>query len=56
MAEVKSLGLHRPAALSYLISEGILLKDSAQGSYQRETYVVEEAHGRVEEEILATEH
>lgn len=54
MAEVESLGIHTPVALSYLISEGILPAEPKNDLYQWETYVYNDERGDVEEEILAT--
>ena len=47
MAEVASLGIHKPAALAYLIREGLLPEDAKRESYQWETYVFRsEQNGR----------
>lgn len=54
MAEFTSLGVHVPVALPYLIAEGILPKDPPRELYQWETYVFDEGHGDVEEELLVT--
>ena len=54
MAELTSIGVHVPVALPYLIEEGLLPQDPPQELYQWETYVFDESHGDVEEEILAT--
>ena len=54
MARVTSLGLHTPVALPRLIAEGILPPDPREHLYQWETYVSDEDHGDVEEEVLYT--
>jgi anaphase-promoting complex subunit 1 len=54
MAKVESLGLHTPVALPYLIREGLLPKEPKKEHYQWETYVFDDAHGEIEEELLIT--
>lgn len=54
MAAVKSLGVHTPVALPYLIGEGLLPPDPKPELYQWETYAVQDTDGSVEEEVLAT--
>jgi anaphase-promoting complex subunit 1 len=51
MAAVRSLGLHTPAGLPYLIAEGFLPTEPPESAYQWETY--EDVHGL--EELLSTE-
>jgi anaphase-promoting complex subunit 1 len=51
MAAVRSLGLHTPAGLPYLIAEGFLAEDPPESAYQWETY--NDTHGL--EEILWTD-
>ena len=54
MAEVKSLGVHTPVALPYLITEGILPEDPKKDLYQWGIYVRDGHNGDIEEEVLAT--
>ena len=54
MAQIKSLGLHTPVALPYLVSEGLLPQNPTPRLYQWETYVTDEGYGAIEEEVLAT--
>ncbi|KAK5126311.1 hypothetical protein LTR85_010547 [Meristemomyces frigidus] len=56
MAKVESLGVHTPVALPYLIREGILPQEPKSDLYQWETYVLNDSHGDVEEEVVATKH
>ncbi|KIW02860.1 uncharacterized protein PV09_05913 [Verruconis gallopava] len=51
MAAVRSLGLHTPTGLSYLIEEGFLQADPPESAYHWETY--DDVHGL--EEVLYTE-
>jgi anaphase-promoting complex subunit 1 len=51
MAAIRSLGVHSPSGLAYLIAESILPEDPPETSYSWETY--NEAHGQ--EELLATD-
>lgn len=52
MADVVSMGLHRPSALSYLIAESILPNDPPESAY---TWTTHQGHGDVsEEELLST--
>ncbi|KAK5172957.1 Anaphase-promoting complex subunit 1 [Saxophila tyrrhenica] len=54
MAEIKSLGVHTPVALPYLIDEGLLPAEPSSDLYTWETYVFDDGNGDVEEEVLAT--
>lgn len=54
MAAVKSLGVHTPVALPYLIAEGLLPPDPKPELYRWETYAVQGEEGSVQEELLAT--
>ena len=54
MAEIRSLGVHTPVALPYLVTEGIFPEDPRRDSYQWETYVFDEGNGDVEEEVFVT--
>lgn len=51
MAQVRSLGLHTPSGLPYLIQEGFLPKEPHEDSYTWETYNESDGH----EEVLTTE-
>lgn len=52
MASIRSLGVRTPAALPYLIQEGILPDDAPPDAYSWSTYSDDDG----EEEITATEH
>ncbi|KAK6443716.1 Anaphase-promoting complex subunit 1 [Oleoguttula sp. CCFEE 5521] len=54
MAEVKSLGIHTPVGLPYLILEELLHSDPKKELYQWETYAVQGENGQVDEEVLYT--
>ena len=54
MADVTSLGVHTPAGLPYLITEGILPAEAKKELYQWDTYAFPGNNGTVEEEVLAT--
>lgn len=54
MAALHSLGVRKPAALSYLIAESILGEDCTERDYTWETY--HDGHGDVVEEVVTTEH
>ncbi|KAF2800814.1 negative regulator of mitosis [Melanomma pulvis-pyrius CBS 109.77] len=54
MAALRSIGLHKPAALRYLVAEGILPEHSTELDYTWETYDDGEAGG-VTEELVTTE-
>jgi anaphase-promoting complex subunit 1 len=57
MAAVKSLGIHRPSALPYLVDEGILSPDAPESEYTWQTIPHdEEADGEGEEELLTTQY
>lgn len=51
MAAVRSLGLHTPSGLPYLVQEGFLPQDPHEDSYTWETYNESDGH----EEVLTTE-
>lgn len=56
MATLRSLGVHTPAALPYLIAESILPEDASEKDYDWTTYSLV-ANGEVaEEELLWTEY
>ncbi|KAF2707454.1 hypothetical protein K504DRAFT_437062 [Pleomassaria siparia CBS 279.74] len=54
MAALRSIGLHKPAALQYLIAESILSEDSTEHDYNWETYGDGDSDG-VTEEVVTTE-
>jgi anaphase-promoting complex subunit 1 len=54
MAALRSIGLHKPAALQYLIAESILSEHSTEHDYTWETYANVDAGG-VTEEVVTTE-
>jgi anaphase-promoting complex subunit 1 len=58
MSSIQSLGLHEPSALSYLVAESILPADPHPSLYKWTVSQVpdENGFGRVEEEILTTQH
>ena len=59
MASTKSLGIHKPSALPFLVSEGILPSDPTEDAYNWQTF---QHHGQgqaaeeTEEELITTEH
>ncbi|MCJ1295138.1 Anaphase-promoting complex subunit 1 [Xylographa carneopallida] len=59
MAELRSLGVHKPAALPYLIAEGILPPDAPETSYTWETAPQDSSPlshgGNEDEELLITQ-
>ncbi|OQD77138.1 hypothetical protein PENDEC_c003G03396 [Penicillium decumbens] len=57
MASTRSLGLHEPSAVSYLVSEGILPPDPSQDQYTWTTCVDENGlTGPVDDELVWTKH
>ncbi|KAL1953463.1 hypothetical protein VTO42DRAFT_2801 [Malbranchea cinnamomea] len=57
MAAVRSLGLHEPSALPYLIAESVLPENPNEGDYTWRTFAAEGPDGTtsIEEEILFTD-
>jgi anaphase-promoting complex subunit 1 len=55
MAAIRSLGVHSPSGLPYLISEGVLPEDPPQDSYTWETYYDPACESLGFEELLSTE-
>jgi anaphase-promoting complex subunit 1 len=55
MAALRSLGLHKPAALQYLIAESILHEDSTERDYAWETYHDSDEEGHTDE-VLTTDY
>ena len=57
MASTRSLGLHEPSAVSYLVSEGILPPDPSQDQYNWTTCVDDNGlTGPVDDELVWTKH
>ena len=57
MASVKSLGFHKPSALPFLVSAGILKPNPSEGSYDWQTFQQQkQGEGAVEEELLTTDY
>ncbi|RAH83028.1 20S cyclosome subunit [Aspergillus japonicus CBS 114.51] len=54
MAAVRSLGLHEPAAVAFLVAEGLLPPDPSEDLYKWSTSVDEDSNGPVEDEIVWT--
>ncbi|KAL9103948.1 MAG: hypothetical protein Q9163_001054 [Psora crenata] len=54
MASVESLGVHKPSALSFLVSEGILPDDPSEDTYKWQTFVQHSKGKSVSEEELIT--
>ncbi|KAH7393880.1 negative regulator of mitosis [Phaeosphaeria sp. MPI-PUGE-AT-0046c] len=55
MASLRSIGVHKPAALQYLVSESILTDDSNERDYVWDTYADDSPHGPTDE-VVTTEH
>lgn len=57
MASTRSLGLHEPSAVSYLVSEGILQPDPSKDQYNWTTCVDDNGStGPVDDELVWTKH
>ncbi|KAJ5886397.1 Negative regulator of mitosis [Penicillium subrubescens] len=57
MATTRSLGLHEPSAVSYLVTEGILPPDPSEDQYKWTTCVDENGStGPVDDELVWTKH
>ncbi|KAF2176422.1 hypothetical protein K469DRAFT_607442 [Zopfia rhizophila CBS 207.26] len=56
MAFLRSLGVHKPSALPYLIAESILKEDATDDDYTWETYSDGDSGESIEEEVLTTEY
>ncbi|KAJ5152905.1 Negative regulator of mitosis [Penicillium canariense] len=57
MATTRSLGLHKPSAVSYLVTEGILPSDPSEDQYKWTTSVDENGlTGPVDDELVWTKH
>ena len=57
MASTRSLGLHEPSAVSYLVSEGILQPDPSKDQYNWTTCVDDNGPtGPVDDELVWTKH
>ncbi|KAH4843584.1 hypothetical protein HBI18_207030 [Parastagonospora nodorum] len=55
MASLRSIGVHKPAALQYLVSESILSADSTERDYVWDTYTDDSPDGPTDE-IVTTEY
>ncbi|KAL6709532.1 Anaphase-promoting complex subunit 1 [Coniothyrium glycines] len=55
MASLRSIGIQKPAALQYLVNEGILTPDSTERDYAWAMYPAEGSSGRVDE-VVTTQH
>ncbi|KAH7138253.1 negative regulator of mitosis [Dendryphion nanum] len=55
MAALRSIGLHKPAALQYLIAEGILNNDSTEIDYTWDNYT-DGGQDAITDEVLTTQH
>ncbi|OCL08030.1 negative regulator of mitosis [Glonium stellatum] len=56
MASLRSLGVHKPAALSYLVAESILSEDATEEHYTWETYNDDNSEKYGEEEVVTTDY
>ncbi|KAJ4365618.1 Anaphase-promoting complex subunit 1 [Neocucurbitaria cava] len=56
MASLRSIGAHKPAALQYLIQEGILEEDSTERNYVWTTYTDESPDGPADELVITEYH
>ncbi|KAL3264904.1 hypothetical protein ABHI18_000325 [Aspergillus niger] len=54
MATVRSLGLHEPSAIAFLVAEGLLPPDPSEELYSWTTSVDRDSNGPVEDEIVWT--
>lgn len=54
MATVRSLGLHEPSAISFLVAENLLPPDPSADQYVWETTVDEDPRGAVDDELVWT--
>ena len=55
MASLRSIGVHKPAALPYLVAESILTSDSTERDYAWDTYADDTSDGPADE-IVTTEY
>jgi anaphase-promoting complex subunit 1 len=55
MASLRSIGVHKPAALRYLVQESILTHDSTDRDYVWDTYANESPDGPTDE-LVTTEY
>ncbi|KAH7094879.1 negative regulator of mitosis [Paraphoma chrysanthemicola] len=55
MASLRSIGVHKPAALQYLVSEAVLSSDSTERDYVWDTYPDESPDGPTDE-VVTTEY
>ncbi|KAJ4384788.1 Anaphase-promoting complex subunit 1 [Didymella sp. IMI 355093] len=55
MASLRSIGVHKPAALQYLVTEGILREDCTERDYVWDSYADENPEGPTDE-VVTTKH
>ncbi|KAH6637496.1 negative regulator of mitosis [Boeremia exigua] len=55
MASLRSIGVHKPAALQYLVAESILHEDCTERDYVWDTYADESPEGATDE-VVTTKH
>lgn len=55
MASLRSIGVHKPAALQYLVAESVLSEDSTERDYVWDTYADEDSGGPTDE-VVTTEY
>lgn len=56
MASLRSIGVHKPAALQYLVQEAILSDDSTERDYVWDTYVDDSLDGTIDELVTTKYH
>ncbi|KAL5116779.1 Anaphase-promoting complex subunit 1 [Pleosporales sp. CAS-2024a] len=56
MASLRSIGIHKPAALQYLVSESVLSADSTERDYVWETYTDDSPDAPVDELVTTQYH
>lgn len=56
MASLRSIGVHRPAALQYLVTEAILSEDCTERDYVWDTYADEHPEGPTDEIVTTKYH
>jgi len=57
MASVTSLGIHKPSAIPFLVTEGILSSEPSEDTYTWQTLQQQDRNSaEVEEELVCTEH
>lgn len=56
MASLRSIGVHKPAALQYLVNESVLTSDSTERAYVWDTYADEGPDGATDEIVTTDYH